>query len=120
MRVVVKEIPILGPTSLDASKAALASIGQGKYYEMHTALYGAKGKFGGDVIFRIAESVGLDVERLKSDMEAPRIKEMYERNIELGKAIGIRGTPGLVIGSVVILGAVGKKKLNQLIEQARG
>lgn len=78
----------------------MSSIGQGKYYEMHTALYGAKGKFGGDVIFRIAESVGLDVERLKSDMEAPRIKEMYQRNIELGKGgSGSGGRPAWSLGT---------------------
>ena len=112
----MKEIPILGPTSIDATKAAYASIAQGKYYEMHSALYAAKGKFGGGKIFKIAQSVGLDVDRLKTDMESSKVKDMYESNIQLGEAIGIRGTPGMVVGEEIILGAIGEKKLTRLIQ----
>jgi protein-disulfide isomerase len=111
---VVKEIPILGPRSIDATRAALASIAQGKYYPFHVALYAAKGRFKGDRIMRIAQSVGLDIERL-----SPQVKAMIDKNLALAEALGIRGTPGMVVGEEVIMGAIGSKKLGQLLERAR-
>jgi protein-disulfide isomerase len=119
LRVVVKEIPILGPTSINATQAALASIAQGKYYPFHVALYAAKGRFKGDKIMRIAQSVGLDTEQLRADIDSSQVKAMIDKNLALAKALGIRGTPGMVVGEEVIMGAIRSKKLGQLLERAR-
>jgi protein-disulfide isomerase len=68
---------------------------------------------------RIAQSVDLDIERLQADIDSPQVKAMIDKNLALAEALGIRGTPGMVVGEEVIMGAIGAKKLGQLLERAR-
>ncbi len=57
-------------------------------------------------MFKVASSVGLDVDRLKHDMAAPDIDRMLKANLNLAEALDIRGTPGFVIGNEIVPGAV--------------
>jgi len=119
LRFVYKEFPVLGPDSLIAARAALAARKQDKYDGMHRALMALKGQIDEAAIFRVAGSVGLDVERLKRDMSAPEIDRMLKANINLASALDIRGTPGFVIGNEIVPGAISLDALKQLIETAR-
>ena len=71
LRLVYKEFPVLGPDSMSAARAALAARKQDKYDAMHRALMAMKGQIDDAALFRVASTVGLDVERLKRDMAAP-------------------------------------------------
>jgi len=120
LRFVYKEFPVLGPESVSAARAALAARKQDKYDAMHHALMALKGQIDEAALFRVASSVGLDVERLKRDMTAPDIDRMLKANINLAGALDIRGTPGFVIGNEIVPGAIGLDALRQLIDTARG
>jgi protein-disulfide isomerase len=120
LRFVYKEFPVLGPESVSAARAALAARKQDKYDAMHHALMALKGQIDEAALFRVASSVGLDVERLKRDMAAPDIDRMLKANINLAGALDIRGTPGFVIGNEIVPGAIGLDALRQLIDTARG
>ena len=63
LKLVMKEFPILGPGSVYAARAALASRKQGKYWEFHLALMAHEGQIDEAVADQIAEAVGLDVEQ---------------------------------------------------------
>jgi protein-disulfide isomerase len=119
LRLVYKEFPVLGPDSVHAARAALASRKQGKYEAMHRALMAVKGQIDEPAIMKVASSVGLDVERLKADMAAPEIDRALKANIKLAEALDIRGTPGFVIGDEIVPGAVSLEALKQLIDAAR-
>ena len=119
LRVVFKEFPILGPASVTAARASLASQEQGLYSEFHHALMAYRGTMSDDVIFGLAEDVGLDVDQLRTDMESPEISAEISANLSLAQAIGIRGTPAFVIGDRVIPGAVGADVLERLIAEER-
>jgi protein-disulfide isomerase len=119
LRVVMKEFPILGPASLTAAKAALAARNQGKYRELHNALMEQRGQLDDAKIMRAAGSVGLDVERLKADMEAPEVTAHIARNLRLADALQITGTPAFVIGNTVVPGAVPLDRLVDLVRAAR-
>lgn len=100
------EFPVLGPGSTLASQAALAAEKQGKYMELHDALMGLTQRIESeDVIFKTAEEVGLDVEQLKQDMQAPEIAEMIDENLQLADALGVQGTPAFFVGDSAIPGA---------------
>lgn len=100
------EFPVLGPASTVASRAALAAEKQGKYIAFHDALMGLSGRIENeDTVFRVAEEVGLDVEQLKKDMEAPEINAMIDENLQLADALGVQGTPAFFIGDTAIPGA---------------
>ena len=119
VRIVFKEFPILGPESVYAAKAALAAERQGKYRDFHLALMVFKGQLDSDAVLRVAERVGLDVARLKADMEAAEIQAALDRNLELAAALGIRGTPAFVIGEQMIPGAIDMTELRRLVRTER-
>jgi protein-disulfide isomerase len=118
LRVVYKEIPILGPGSQFAARAALAARNQGEYVPFHEALMTAR-QVSEDNVMDIARRVGLDVERLERDMADPAIEAAIQRNLALASALGITGTPSFVIGDRVVPGAVDRTTLEGLITQAR-
>lgn len=119
LRVVFKELPILGPASVTAAQAALASRAQDLYGEFHRVLMAHRGRLSDDVIFRLAEDVGLDVERLRRDMQSDSVQAHIAANLALAQSLGIRGTPAFIVGDEVVPGAVGGDALRALIAQAR-
>ena len=119
LRLVYKELPVLGPESVTASRAALAARKQGKYDAMHRALMAVKGQIDEAAVLKTAASVGIDVERLKRDMAAPDIDAMLKKNSKLAEALDIRGTPGFVVGDEIVPGAISLAALRQLIDAAR-
>ncbi|MBV9014989.1 MAG: DsbA family protein [Alphaproteobacteria bacterium] len=119
LRFVYKEFPVLGPDSLTASRAALASRKQGKYDSFHRALMALKGQINETAVFKTAESVGIDVDRLKRDMTAPEIARALKANTELAEALDIHGTPGFVIGDEIVPGAIDLASLKEVIAATR-
>ena len=119
LRLAFKEFPILGPESMLAARAALASRAQGLYEPFHWALMGTDGPFDLDHILGVARSVGLDDERLARDMEDPAIDALIDRNAVLANILGIRGTPAFVVGDRMIRGALPIAQFRTAIADAR-
>lgn len=121
VRVVRRDLPILGPASVIASRAALASRAQGapRYEAFHDALMTSRGNLDEGGVFRIARETGLDVERLRRDMEDPRVAALLRRNADLAQALGLTGTPGYAIGEALVPGAVDLATLRSLVAEAR-
>jgi protein-disulfide isomerase len=119
VRLVMKEFPILGPDSVTAARAALAARNQKKYEEFHRALMKMKGPMNEATIMKTAAEAGLNVERLKKDMEDDKIDTVLKNNIQLAHVLDISGTPGFIIGDQVTPGAMNQQALKQMIDQAR-
>lgn len=119
LRVVYKEFPILGPPSVLAARAALASREQGKYLALHRALMAAEGDFTEARLLEIAASVGLDTARLRKDMEDPKIIATIQRNYALARSLGINGTPSFVVGDELVVGELNAAALKLKIARAR-
>jgi protein-disulfide isomerase len=117
LRVVYKEWPILG--SVFAAKAALAAERQGKFVTFHRALYQLRGQVDEARTLAAASSLGLDLDRLKSDLQAPAIDAMLQRNFALARALKIDGTPGLVVGDQILQGPTELRKLQAIIQDTR-
>ncbi|MEN3950691.1 DsbA family protein [Iodidimonas sp. SYSU 1G8] len=119
IRIVFKEYPVLGPESITASRAAVASAKQGKYVEFHMALMGLEEPLNDDVVYRVAGEVGLDVARLKEDMKSEDIDAMLAENQKLAETLGIGGTPNFIIGSHLLQGLVTYETLTETVEKER-
>jgi protein-disulfide isomerase len=119
VRFVFKEFPILGEVSVTASKAALAAKLQGKYLPFHNALMVLRRRLTEAAIYQTAKDVGLDVARLKKDMSSPIVLRTIKENRELATAMGIRGTPSIVIGELMAPGAISYDQMTAMIDQAR-
>jgi protein-disulfide isomerase len=119
LRFVYKEFPVLGEQSDIAAHAALAARLQGRYEPFHNAMMAAKGQITEELVYRIAGSIGLDVDRLKRDMTDPEIDRALSANRSLAKALDLRGTPGFVVGDHIIPGAVDLDALKTMVADAR-
>ncbi len=118
LKLIMKEWPILGPGSLYASRAALASRVQGKYWEFHLALMSQRHVDQASVL-DVAGQIGLDVDRLKADMNSPAVLKTIKANMSTADTLGIQGTPAFVIGDQLFPGAVGFEKLSAAIDKVR-
>ncbi|HTN95621.1 MAG TPA: DsbA family protein [Nordella sp.] len=119
LKLVMKEFPILGPGSVYAARAALASRKQGKYWEFHMAMMAHEGRIDEAVADQIAQATGLDVKKLKADMEADEVSQVINRNMQLADTLKIQGTPAFIIDETVIPGAVGYEALAAVVKQIR-
>ncbi len=119
VKVVLKEFPILPPeSSMLAAKAAMAALRQGKYLEFHTALMQAR-HISNEDVFRFAERVGLDVARLKTDMESPEIDAAIKQTADIAQELGLNGTPVFIVDATVNVGLLRHEDLVQLVNEAR-
>lgn len=121
VRYVFKELPILGPDSVTASRAALAAwkVAPEKYFAFHMALMEARGDLGEEQVLQIAEKVGLDRKKVKEGMSAPEVEKTIQRNMELAQKLRIQGTPAFVVGDALVPGAVDLDHLKELVASAR-
>ena len=102
VRLVVVEFPILRPESLIAAKVSLASARQGKYANFHQALMGLRGQLSEPAIFAVAKEVGLDIDPLRTDMNAPEIADAIIGNFNLARALSITTTPTFIIANHMV------------------
>ena len=119
LRFLYKEMPVLGPQSVIAAHAALAAQRQGKYEAFHTAMMATKGQITEETVYKVAGSVGLDIDRLKQDMSAPDIEQALKANLALANALNIHGTPGFIVGKHIVPGAVELDTLRSMVADAR-
>lgn len=106
VKVVIRELPILSPESVDAAKMALAAARQGKYAAFHHAMF-ASGHPGADTIAAAARSAGLDMAAAQKAIADPALQAEVESNLGLARALGITGTPSWIAGGKLLSGALG-------------
>jgi len=119
LRVVYKDFPILGEQSELAAKAALSANAQGKHQAFHEALLATKTEMTRDELLRVAGDAGLDTKRLETDMANPEWQAVIDRNRALARELGISGTPGFIVGTELVPGALDVKGLKELIARAK-
>jgi protein-disulfide isomerase len=123
LRFVLKEFPVLGEGSTQAAQVAVAVRMQDKtgkkYLEFHQKLLGSRGAIDKTRAMAVAKEVGLDMARLEKDMASDEVKATLEESFKLAEALGLNGTPSYVVGSEVVIGAVGQKALKEKVNTAR-
>lgn len=119
VRIIYKDLPILGPDSLLAAKAALAAEKQGGYARLHDALIGAAAPLTAGSIVEFATKAGLDAVLLKKDMESPEVNGAIQRNLALAEKLSIQATPTFVVGDQMISGALTPEAFDGLIKKAQ-
>lgn len=113
LKVVWRELPVLGPGSEAAAHVSLAAARQGRFRQFHDRMF-ALGRPTETVIAQALGEAGLQAAEPTAESRAE-----LSRNIELARAIGASGTPTFVIGDQVLQGAVGYDTLKAAIAAAR-
>jgi protein-disulfide isomerase len=119
LRIAYKDIPLLGPASVTAAHAALAARLQHKYDPFRLVLMNMKGELSDATVLVVAKAVGLDVEKLKQDMQLPEIDQQVQENMALAKDLDVTGTPTFVVGKQVVEGAIDLSGMKELVADAR-
>lgn len=120
LRLVAKELPILGAGSVVMARAALAAHRQGRWQAANARLIAFQGEpTEAAIIGTLLALGGLDEGQLRRDMADPAIARQLQGNIRLARAIGITGTPAFVIGTRLHAGAMDHAALRQAVGEAR-
>ncbi|WP_373505152.1 DsbA family protein [Aestuariivirga sp.] len=119
LRLVLKEFPIFGGDSDYAAMAAVASKKQGKYWEFHQAMLSHEGKITREAVDEIARAQGLDIEKLKADMNSKEVAQVLADNHKLAEDLAISGTPAFVIDNNLIPGYLPMDGLMAAIGEVR-
>jgi len=122
VRLVIKELPILGEGSVLAARAALGSRAQqdgALYPDFNDALMTHRGSHTEATVMAIAAEVGLDVDALRVDMESEEVRGQINSTYALARTLKINGTPAFVIGDEVVRGYIPADRLAAFAEVAR-
>jgi len=132
VKVVLKSFPIFQPSQIPG-RAIIAAQMQGKAAELHHALFTTKLTPDHNdkasekdldeqikaIVFGAAKKAGLDVERLKKDMENPAVEEEIIRTRELANKLGIQGTPAFIVGESFFKGFIEAPVMLDAINKAK-
>ena len=121
IRFVAMNWPILGPVSVTAARVALAANWQARFAAVDAALFTVPGRLDAAKVRDAAASAGVDMARLDRDM-AQRASELEDAlgDVALNAAsLGLQGTPGFLIGTYLVPGALSYDDLRSLVEKAR-
>jgi protein-disulfide isomerase len=122
LRVVLKDFPVLGPDSVEASRVALAVKNQlqgQKLFDYHVKVLETRGRVGGERAMAVAKEMGVDMAKLQKDLDSAEVRNALQENMALGDKLNLTGTPAFIIGETVIPGAVGIEPLKQVVDNVR-
>lgn len=117
IKVILKELPVLGESSILASKASIASQKQDKYFEFHQELINFSGLISLLDIKKISKELGINYEQLQKDMNSDETILLINESYRLADLIGVRGTPAFIINNNLIPGAVGKNEMLRFLNR---
>jgi protein-disulfide isomerase len=119
VRLVYKDIPILGPPSVLGARAVLAAQRQGGYQKLHDLIMAGPPDITSDSLRADAAKAGLDWTQLQRDMADPSVERRLAENMELAHVLQIDGTPAYVIGGKLLPGAVDLAELQAAVAAVR-
>ena len=123
LKIILKEFPVLGPGSVEAAKVAVAVRMQDKsgkkYLDFHQKLLGGRGQADKARALAVAKEVGMDMKRIDADMASDEAKVSLDESLKLAETLGLNGTPSYIIGTDVVVGAVGLEALRTKVSTAR-
>jgi protein-disulfide isomerase len=118
LKVVYRDFPVLGPASDEAAMASLSAARQGRYKPFHDAMFAA-GRPSHEKVIAAVRRARLNEVQTARDLTASSLKAEIQKNLDLGRALGLTGTPAYVVGNRILSGAVGYDEMKKAIAEAR-
>lgn len=119
IRLIYKDLPILGPASMLGAKALIAAQGQNGYEKLRDALMRSNAEPTRENLRAEAQRLGMDGDKILRDMDSPAVQARITANLALAQRLAIRGTPAMIIGDTIIPGAVDLAELQKAVATAR-
>lgn len=119
LRVVFREWPAFGAESEAAARVSLASLQQGRYWQVHTGLFRMRGRANGESARQAARQAGLDMDRLERDIDSDAVERHITMSFLLSDHIGLVGTPSFIAGDEGAFGELSLDDLRGLVARGR-
>jgi protein-disulfide isomerase len=119
LKVVYRDMPVLGPDSERFARASLSAAEQGRYRGFYSNVFRGQGALSQERLIRTVRVAGLNEAKVATDLSSKAIEAEIRKNLDLGRALGLTGTPSYVVGNRILSGAVGYEELKAAIEEAR-
>ena len=121
VKVVFKEFPILSEDSVLASRAAIAvyRLDKDKYFDFHKAIFAIKGRYDEKTLLAEAKKLGINEAKLKAEIAKPEIDAVLDKNRKLAEALGVRGTPAIIIGEDLFPGEMPYNEMQKAVDGVR-
>ncbi len=121
VKVILKDYPVLSPTSETAARAALAvnEVAPDKYFDYHAALFNLGGKFDEANLAAVAVDMGIEEQAFLDAMKSDAVSEQLDENQNLARKLGARGVPLFVIGDEMFPGAIPFEQMKSEVERTR-
>ncbi|WP_139413259.1 DsbA family protein [Bartonella mastomydis] len=121
LRVIIKDLPILGPDSMAVHTIAYAFRRNfpEKYPQFHKALLMHQGRVNEAKAIKMAVSLGADEKKLRNAIKDPNLEKAFRENIHIATQLHITGTPSYIIGNKVLIGAASQDVLKQAIDNTQ-
>lgn len=118
VKLAFKQLPLAFHDKAEpAARASLAAGKQGKFWEMHDALFDNQAQLSSEFFLDQAKKLGLDIEKFKKDMEASDVTEQIKKDKELADSHGISGTPGFFVNGIAVRGAYPLAHFDTIIQR---
>lgn len=118
LKVVWREFPVLGEDSRDAAMASLSAARQGRYAPFYYSLF-ENGRPDRANVVGAVRAAGMNEVQTGRDLNSEAFKAEIENNLEIGRTLGLSGTPSYIVGNQVLNGAVGYDALKAAIARVR-
>ena len=119
IRLVVKEFPILAPSSRMAAQLSMAAAELGRFEEFHTALMQWQGALDDAAFTQITDNLGIDMNELAKIIAKGEIDASLDEIQSIAQQLNISGTPGFVIGNEIVPGYIPKEQILDIVRTAR-
>ena len=119
LKVVFRDMPVLGPESERFALASLSAAQQGKYRQFYQTVFEGQGGLSEERLIKSVRAAGMNERQVSAAFGSEELENEVKGNLALGRALGLTGTPSYVVGDQILSGAVGYEALKAAVAEAR-
>jgi len=117
VKLIFKQYPLDShPQASISAAAALSAYRQGKFWEMHYALFANRTRLSRKTILDLATGLGLDMKRFTADLDSAEMKKAVARDVADGDSVGVDSTPTVFIDGQRYNGSLAFEAVKPIIE----
>lgn len=119
LKIVYRDFPVISPASEEPALAALAAARQGRYRAFYEAMFDDPARVSHEKVVADVRAAHLNEAATARALATRADQAELKKNIELGRALGLTGTPAYIVGDRILMGAMSLAELQKAVAQAR-
>ena len=117
VKLIFKQFPLdIHSQAAFAAAAAVAAQRQGKFWQMHDALFASHGDLRRPTVLALASGIGMDMKRFEADVDSAEVRKVVARDLEDGSNVGVMSTPTIFIDGQHYNGMIKLETLKPILD----